>query len=644
MKRILFLLLLTVSVYGQNPSRFAKIQITGNANSVTATKVNVQEADGVVNTIAKNDLIDVVEVNDVPSLPLVGDVGKIYVVKNLNKIYRWNGTFYQELAVTDISGLQAQIDLKANDSDVLHKTGNETKNGDLSIIGTTSVKSANPKGSFHVFTGTSGSDIDVVGQENGSISFSNSGVSTASPAIVSKSNDAQGLTILTGTNNTNPSYDIGFQVSENDNTDFSTLTTKAYSFKRHNTELFSIYRNGKSEFLNQVKSTGGNFIVGTNSETGIASFYNNKNVTQHADYGFLEDSDLNYSGVGLQGHASFADNLKISGIQDSDHHNSFQAYPYYQNSGTITYLKGFFMQPSVTAGTVTNLFEFEANDPIGVGGTITNLHGVHVKELTKGVNNYAFFSEGATPSFIGGTYLGNIKVGIGGTITPTANLEVIDSNQTASGDGNVTIRTTDSQAADKGGLLTFGGSFSGTSRTVFGGISGRKENSTNGNVAGYLSLYSSSPTLGLVEAARINSNGTTNFNYSVTAPTAPAGTNTTQVATTAFVQAAALPYKLYTFYVNQSGANIPTSVKLSNNTTLSSTPTWERTGVGDYRCFIGTVNITKVFPYAVQSSWTFGNDIYAASVQGQYIQITRRTNGVLTDGLNNILFEIRQYP
>ena len=50
MKRILFLLLLTVSVYGQNPSRFAKIQIKGNTNSGTATKVNVQEASGEVNT------------------------------------------------------------------------------------------------------------------------------------------------------------------------------------------------------------------------------------------------------------------------------------------------------------------------------------------------------------------------------------------------------------------------------------------------------------------------------------------------------------------------------------------------------------------------------------------------------------------
>jgi len=50
MKKILFLLLLTASVYSQNPSRFAKIQITGNSNSGTATKVNVQEANGEVNT------------------------------------------------------------------------------------------------------------------------------------------------------------------------------------------------------------------------------------------------------------------------------------------------------------------------------------------------------------------------------------------------------------------------------------------------------------------------------------------------------------------------------------------------------------------------------------------------------------------
>ncbi|AXQ66568.1 MAG: chaperone of endosialidase [Caudoviricetes sp.] len=102
------------------------LKLPNNTTSVTATKVNVQEADGVVNTISKSDLVNVVEVNNVPSLPLIGEVGKIYVVKNLNKIYRWNGTFYSELV--DISS-------KANDADVVHKTGNETITGVKSFQG-----------------------------------------------------------------------------------------------------------------------------------------------------------------------------------------------------------------------------------------------------------------------------------------------------------------------------------------------------------------------------------------------------------------------------------------------------------------------------------------------------------------------------
>ena len=100
MKKILFLLLSTVAMYGQVPADatpLENIQITNNTQSTTATKVNVQENDGTINTISKSDLVNVVEVNDVPSLPLIGEAGKIYVVKNVNKIYRWNGTFYQEL-------------------------------------------------------------------------------------------------------------------------------------------------------------------------------------------------------------------------------------------------------------------------------------------------------------------------------------------------------------------------------------------------------------------------------------------------------------------------------------------------------------------------------------------------------------------
>ena len=102
MKKILLLLLFTIASYGQ--AVFDEgIQIKNNTTDNSATKVNVQSTDGTINTISKSDLVNVVEVTDVPSLPLIGEVGKIYVVKNINKIYRWNGTFYQELAGSDLT-------------------------------------------------------------------------------------------------------------------------------------------------------------------------------------------------------------------------------------------------------------------------------------------------------------------------------------------------------------------------------------------------------------------------------------------------------------------------------------------------------------------------------------------------------------
>ena len=161
MKKILLLLLLaTFSIQAQtlqNPT-YGNVKLKNNTTDNSATKVNVQSTDGTINTISKSDLVNVVEVNDVPSLPLVGEVGKIYVVKNVNKIYRWNGTFYQKLAGSDISGkediankqnsldadgtgtkyptVDAVFDAlatKADDSNVVHLSVNETITGEKTI-------------------------------------------------------------------------------------------------------------------------------------------------------------------------------------------------------------------------------------------------------------------------------------------------------------------------------------------------------------------------------------------------------------------------------------------------------------------------------------------------------------------------------
>ena len=102
------------------------------------------------------------------------------------------------------------------------------------------------------------------------------------------------------------------------------------------------------------------------------------------------------------------------------------------------------------------------------------------------------------------TDTGNVSIG---TTAPVSNLEIVSTNQVSSGDGNLSIRSSDSMSINKGGFLSFGGSYSGTLRTVFAGISGRKENSTSNDIAGYLSLETSSSTLGSIERMRITSAG-----------------------------------------------------------------------------------------------------------------------------------------
>ena len=102
MKKIilLFLLIGTTISYGQT-TLANKLKITSNVTSTTAAKVNVQEADGVINTIAKADLIDVLEFTSASTLPITGVSGKIYVTIDNGKMYRWNGTIYIEVSSTE---------------------------------------------------------------------------------------------------------------------------------------------------------------------------------------------------------------------------------------------------------------------------------------------------------------------------------------------------------------------------------------------------------------------------------------------------------------------------------------------------------------------------------------------------------------
>jgi hypothetical protein len=100
------------------------------------------------------------------------------------------------------------------------------------------------------------------------------------------------------------------------------------------------------------------------------------------------------------------------------------------------------------------------------------------------------------------------KIGIG-TGSPGSKLDVttayVDAGGTAH--GTVEFNSNTSFAINKGGSISLGGAYTGTSTTQFGYIVGAKENSTDGNYAGYLGFGVRPNGNTSQETMRLNSTG-----------------------------------------------------------------------------------------------------------------------------------------
>jgi len=132
-KYILLLLLATFGMQAQtyqNPT-YGKLKLKTNTESTTATKVNVQENDGTINTKPLSELVNYLEFASAVNLPVTGEQGKLYLTKDNNRLYRFNGTIYQELT-TDISGKE---DI-ANKQNSLAVDGTNTKYPTVTAVNT----------------------------------------------------------------------------------------------------------------------------------------------------------------------------------------------------------------------------------------------------------------------------------------------------------------------------------------------------------------------------------------------------------------------------------------------------------------------------------------------------------------------------
>lgn len=148
-----------------------------------------------------------------------------------------------------------------------------------------------------------------------------------------------------------------------------------------------------------------------------------------------------------------------------------------------------------------------ATSTIGLGGLAIG--------TTTPSSNSLFTIGTSSPLFYVDRMTGNVSIG---TTSPNAKLQINTANISGTSIGasgietvgtNLSIITTNAQAADVGGMLSLGGmrDNAATDPGIFGGIRGGKENATTANRSGYLGFYTLQGGVAFAERMRITSTG-----------------------------------------------------------------------------------------------------------------------------------------
>lgn len=118
-------------------------------------------------------------------------------------------------------------------------------------------------------------------------------------------------------------------------------------------------------------------------------------------------------------YASFATNLRTSTTFNFGHLAAFEDLMIHAGSGVVTDQFSFLSLPTFS-GPVTNRHGLNIAEA-GGAGTITNNYGVHVRSLTRGTStNLAVYTEGTTPSLLGGNLTIGVTIPAAGTVRTLA--------------------------------------------------------------------------------------------------------------------------------------------------------------------------------------------------------------------------------
>jgi len=484
----------------------------------------------------------------------------------------------------------------ANDSDVLHKTLDETKIGNLSVIGR-----------FNVSTGTSFTNtISSLG--SGNVYFLNDQEGFNTPVLVGKSSNSIGLSLMSSTPDDNMTDDMRFSVRSLLGTDFTDNTKSAFNFVRGGANsLLKILRNGNS-------TLNGSFSVVTDLSQLMLKTATNPNkqlqlgYDQSGNYGYIQsiETTVNYRNLSLNPDGG---NVLIGQTSDN-------LTDKLQVNGSVyaTIFKG----SAILTGAPTA--------PTAAPGTNTT----QVATTAFGFAN--FLASSGNQTFTGvksATNTGNsVTNGFTLTNSGTTGSRVINGISNGSGD----FMRVDISSSSRAVFINNSSSNSAISVANISGTSG-------------VAFSADSEPTATGDLYQGKNNGTLVYKVKKTGEvTAPPATVDTELATLGQVKAIR-PYKVYSALVNQTGTSAPTVTVLEN--TLGGTPVFSYVAPGFY-----FVTLSGAFPatkthLSITPSSTTGNYAILRNTD-DVIVIRTQDNGTMpftdADGkLFNNSIEIRVY-